>query len=79
MFFFDRFVLNLIKVFDGCFGGAVLYENPHYVPPVVNRRLVRERASVRYNNRIAQKLSIDSRKPDGNTFMIDPTNDVFNN
>ena len=56
-----------------------MYENPHYVPPVVNRRLVRERASVRYNNRIAQKLSIDSRKPDGNTFMIDPTNDVFNN
>ena len=72
-----RFVLNPIKIFDGCFGGAVLYENGSYVPPVLNRRLARERASVRYNNRIAQKLSQDSRRPDGATFMIDPTDDVF--
>ncbi len=28
-----RFVLNLIKVFEGSFGGATLYENPSYVTP----------------------------------------------
>lgn len=28
-----RFVMNLIKIFDGSFGGPTLYENPHYVPP----------------------------------------------
>ncbi len=28
-----RFVLNLIKVFEGSFGGATLYENPNYVTP----------------------------------------------
>ena len=28
-----RFVLNLIRIFDGSFGGATLYENPHYVSP----------------------------------------------
>jgi len=28
-----RFVLNLIKVFEGSFGGPTLYENPSYVTP----------------------------------------------
>ena len=26
-------MMNLIKIFDGSFGGPTLYENPHYVPP----------------------------------------------
>lgn len=72
-----RFVLNLIKIFDGCFGGMVLYENPKYIPPVLSRRMATERASVKYNNRIAQKLSLESRKPTGDTFMVDPTDEVF--
>ncbi|MGH0152269.1 UNVERIFIED_CONTAM: hypothetical protein FKN15_075602 [Acipenser sinensis] len=28
-----RFVLNLIKIFQGSFGGATLYENPRYQSP----------------------------------------------
>ena len=28
-----RFTLNLIKIFAGSFGGATLYENPHYQTP----------------------------------------------
>ncbi|CAN8010468.1 unnamed protein product [Ixodes pacificus] len=28
-----RFVLNPIKVFEGSFGGPVIYSNPHYVTP----------------------------------------------
>ena len=28
-----RFVLQLIKVFEGSFGGPTLYENPQYVTP----------------------------------------------
>lgn len=70
-------MLNLIKIFDGCFGGAVLYENPYYLSPVVNRRVARERASVKYNSRITQKMSLESRRPTGDTFMIDPTQDIF--
>ncbi len=72
-----RFVLNPIKIFDGCFGGVALFENPHYIAPVVNRKMVREKASIKYNSRIAQKLSLDSRKPTGDTFMVDNTNDIF--
>jgi ribosome biogenesis protein BRX1 len=69
--------LNPIKIFDGCFGGVTLYENPHYIAPVVNRRLVREKASIRYNNRLSQKLSQESRKLTGGTYPVDPTDDVF--
>ena len=69
--------MNIIKVFDGCFGGATLYENPDYVAPAVNRKLVREKASMRYNSRIHQKLSIESRKTNGDTFNTDPTDDIF--
>jgi len=72
-----RFVLNLIKIFDGSFGGMVLYENPLYVAPVVNRRLVRERASVKYNNRLAQKFSYETRRPKGDTFVVDQTDEIF--
>lgn len=28
-----RFILTLIKIFQGSFGGAVLYTNPNYVSP----------------------------------------------
>lgn len=28
-----RFVLNLIRIFEGSFGGPCLYENPHYSSP----------------------------------------------
>ena len=66
----------MIKIFDGCFGGVVLYES--YVSPIVNRRLIRERASQRYNSRIEQKLSMEARRPNGSTFHVDPTDDVFN-
>ena len=77
-FVFDRYVLNIMKNFDGCFGGQVLYDNPKYISPVVNRRLVREKAAMKYNNRIQQKLSLDNRKTNGDTFNADPTDDVFN-
>jgi hypothetical protein len=28
-----RFVLNLIKIFQGSFGGPTLFENPHFESP----------------------------------------------
>jgi hypothetical protein len=67
----------LIKIFEGCFTGATLYENQFYVAPVVHRQLVKEKASNKYNNRIEQKLSLESRRPTGDTFMVDKTDDVF--
>ena len=28
-----RFVLNLIRIFDGSFGGPTIFENPKYTSP----------------------------------------------
>ncbi|XP_043541006.1 ribosome biogenesis protein BRX1 homolog [Chiloscyllium plagiosum] len=36
-----RFVLNLIKIFQGSFGGPTLYENPNYQSPNMHRRMLR--------------------------------------
>lgn len=35
-----RFVLNLIKIFQGSFGGPTLYENPYYQSPNMVSSLV---------------------------------------
>jgi ribosome biogenesis protein BRX1 len=32
-----RFVLNPVKILSGSFGGAVLFENPHYISPNIVR------------------------------------------
>ena len=72
-----RFVLNLIKILDGSLTGAVIYENPNYIAPIIHRRLIREQASVKYNNRIAQKLSLESRKQKTDFYPTDETDEIF--
>lgn len=46
-----RFVLNLIRIFEGSFGGPTLFENPVYISPNEHRRNIRKEASQRYINR----------------------------
>ena len=41
-----RFVLQLIKVFEGSFGGPTLYENPHYITPNAVSSYIRNRLVV---------------------------------
>jgi ribosome biogenesis protein BRX1 len=72
-----RFVLNLIKIFDGCFGGFTLYDNPSYIAPMTHRMIIKQKASIKYNSRISQKLSIETRRPQSDTYVVDDTDDVF--
>lgn len=53
-----RFCLNLVKIFDGPFSGAVIYTNPHYLAPNKARRLAKQDDT--YVNRIEQKVSDES-------------------
>lgn len=41
-----------IRIFEGSFAGATLYENPAYVSPNAVRRLVKERAAGKYNAKV---------------------------
>ncbi|KAK7101096.1 hypothetical protein V1264_023938 [Littorina saxatilis] len=69
-----RFALNPIRMFEGSFGGATLYQNPHYVPPNAYRRERRMEASVKYKNRIEHKKG--KVRPE-KSYSLDPLDDVF--
>ncbi|XP_045158339.1 ribosome biogenesis protein BRX1 homolog [Mercenaria mercenaria] len=71
-----RFVLNPIRIFEGSFGGATLYQNPKYVSPNLHRRLLRRQVAQKYVNRVQSKKSLEERKPEF-TYTSDVTDDVF--
>ncbi|XP_065898876.1 ribosome biogenesis protein BRX1 homolog isoform X2 [Dysidea avara] len=71
-----RFVLNLIKIFGGSFGGPVLYENPHYVSPNVYRQLLRSKSSYAYKHKVASKRELKQRR-EAREIIEDPLEGVF--
>lgn len=73
-----RFVLNLIKIFQGSFGGPTLYENPHYQSPNMHRRVVRSITAAKYREKQQVKDVQKLRKKEPKTILPhDPTADVF--
>ncbi|XP_020498673.2 ribosome biogenesis protein BRX1 homolog [Labrus bergylta] len=73
-----RFVLNLIKVFRGSFGGSTLFENPKFKSPNMHRREIRLAAAARVREKQMvkelQKMKRTEAKEDVTT---DVTADVF--
>lgn len=71
-----RFVMNLVRLFDGSFGGSTLYENPGFVSPASNRRLGQMAKEAQYRSRMeaAQKRQ---EKAIMNQLPKDPLADVF--
>lgn len=73
-----RFVLNLIKIFQGSFGGPTLYENPHYQSPNMHRRVIRSITAAKYREKQQVKDVQKLRKKEPKTILPhDPTADVF--
>ena len=78
-----RFTLNLIKIFDGSFGGATLYENPLYQTPNAvssslqyychfcfvpkHRRVVKQLASQKYKLKVKHSKERKERRKDEQT------------
>ena len=78
-----RFTLNLIKIFDGSFGGASLYENPVYQTPNAvssslqcychfsfvpkHRRVVKQLASQKYKLKVKHSQERKERRRDEQT------------
>ncbi len=72
-------VLELIKIFDGSFGGPVLFENATYVTPNQLRKEVKVARSGKYQDHVEQKLSLNQRKANlGVLSKADPYEAVFN-
>uniref|UniRef100_A0ABI7Y5T4 Ribosome biogenesis protein BRX1 homolog n=1 Tax=Felis catus TaxID=9685 RepID=A0ABI7Y5T4_FELCA len=73
-----RFVLNLIKIFQGSFGGPTLYENPHYQSPNMHRRVIRSITAAKYKEKQQVKDAQKMKKKEPKTVLPhDPTADVF--
>uniref|UniRef100_A0A8B9S8U2 Ribosome biogenesis protein BRX1 homolog n=1 Tax=Apteryx owenii TaxID=8824 RepID=A0A8B9S8U2_APTOW len=73
-----RFVLNLIKIFQGSFGGPTLYENPYYQSPNMHRRLIRLSMAAKFREK-QQVKEVQKIKKKETKMLIedDPTETVF--
>ncbi|XP_075943611.1 ribosome biogenesis protein BRX1 homolog [Anarhichas minor] len=73
-----RFVLNLIKIFQGSFGGPTLFENQDFLSPNMHRRQIRLAAAARVREKQMvkemQKMKKNEAKED---VTKDVTADVF--
>ncbi|XP_062501458.1 ribosome biogenesis protein BRX1 homolog [Corticium candelabrum] len=57
-----RFVLNIIRIFEGSFGGICLYENPLYRSPNEHRRLLKQGAGMKFRNRVDARMAFTARQ-----------------
>ncbi|XP_054713810.1 ribosome biogenesis protein BRX1 homolog [Uloborus diversus] len=71
-----RFVMNLIKIFDGSFCGSVLYSNTNYVTPSAHRRNLKKEAISRYKQKFDSKRLLAMRRPE-ESFKTDPYDEIF--
>ncbi|XP_044148647.1 ribosome biogenesis protein BRX1 homolog [Bufo gargarizans] len=73
-----RFVLNLIKIFKGSFGGPTLYENAHYQSPNMHRRMIRLATAAKVREKQQVKTLHKMKRSEGAQVVPqDPTEDVF--
>ncbi|KAJ1531723.1 hypothetical protein ONE63_000389 [Megalurothrips usitatus] len=72
-----RFVMNPIKIFDGSFTGATLWENPHFVTPAAHRRILNKHAvASKYANRVADKAHYELTRPK-ESYGLSDGNEIF--
>ncbi|CAN9504294.1 unnamed protein product [Ophioblennius macclurei] len=73
-----RFVLNLIKIFQGSFGGPTLYENPNFLSPNMHRRRLRLAAAAKVREKqMVKDIHKVKRKEAKEDLNFDVTADVF--
>jgi ribosome biogenesis protein BRX1 homolog len=73
-----RFVMNVIKMFEGSFGGPVIYSNPDYVNPNVRRRMIKMKAQDKYKNKVLVKKGQEERQPGGKAYVdYDQMGEIF--
>ncbi|XP_004549694.2 ribosome biogenesis protein BRX1 homolog [Maylandia zebra] len=73
-----RFVLNLMKIFQGSFGGPTLYENPDFRSPNMHRREMRLAAAAKVREKQMVKEMQKGKKTSAKEDLeSDVTADVF--
>ncbi|XP_053726951.1 ribosome biogenesis protein BRX1 homolog [Synchiropus splendidus] len=73
-----RFVLNLIKIFQGSFGGSTLFENANFKSPNMHRREIRLAAAARVREKQMVKELLKTKRSEPRSLISsDVTADVF--
>ncbi|XP_019937984.1 ribosome biogenesis protein BRX1 homolog [Paralichthys olivaceus] len=73
-----RFVLNLIKIFQGSFGGPTLFENPDFQSPNMHRREIRLAAAARVREKQMVKEMQKIKRTEAKEELVnDVTDNVF--
>ncbi|KAM9820813.1 ribosome biogenesis protein BRX1 homolog [Neosynchiropus ocellatus] len=73
-----RFVLNLIKIFQGSFGGSTLFENANFKSPNMHRREIRLAAAARVREKQMVKGLLKTKRSEPRSLVsTDVTADVF--
>lgn len=57
-----RFVLTPIKIFEGSFSGAVLFDNPEYVSPNAIRSANRRKKATKYADTVESKEKLQEKR-----------------
>lgn len=71
-----RFVLDPIRIFQGCMEGSVLYENPSYVSPNQVRRSLKLQQAYKRRLKLKRKEAQKTRVEE-NKLLSDPVEDMF--
>ncbi|CAC01521.1 Ribosome biogenesis protein brx1 [Schizosaccharomyces pombe] len=71
-----RFVMTIINILEGSFGGPVIYKNDTFVSSTMVRAAIRNQAAQRYVNRQESKLERQVRAQQ-NVIPEDPLDNVF--
>eukprot|EP01104_Vermistella_antarctica_P003119 TRINITY_DN13278_c0_g1_i1.p1 TRINITY_DN13278_c0_g1~~TRINITY_DN13278_c0_g1_i1.p1 ORF type:complete len:301 (+),score=72.39 TRINITY_DN13278_c0_g1_i1:33-935(+) len=73
-----RFVMDVIRIFGGSFGGETLYQSPTYVSPNATRALgKRDPKATRYQDRVAGKKQTKDRKLAAFALPEDEVEDLY--
>ncbi len=54
-------MLELIRIFDGSFGGSTLYENKSYITPNTLRQMAKAKMQAKYQQRVQNKANKEKR------------------
>ena len=73
-----RFVLNVMKIFQGSFSGSLIYENPDFVAPAEIRRQQNAESSMAYKKRVEKMPGLEKKKRESE-LPIDSAELVFEN
>lgn len=72
-----RFCMNIMRMFQGSFGGPTLYINPEFVSPNEARRDLKQSKKDSHDRRVDEKMTRNEKMKDVRQLPSDPADQIF--